>query len=167
MKKHIFYQAIERKNGKFSESYCAMLYDIKTDKISEALHIVFDFNAGDNYGWPYKNLSKEEVDRLYALGQRSFVFSDGEYYELILFDIKFIADEDEESIVSKNKEFQENVKLAKGRKIYDLVEKFVNDNNVSNFDSIYKDDALIPDAEDLVYESCKIIGLKKENIKEI
>jgi hypothetical protein len=101
--RHLFYRRMERKlqpvgndfpgGSTFVGSY-NIHFDVNpSTKMSGLLHQVFNFDAGDVYGWPCDNITKEELDRLYDAGQRAFVLNLG-YKEVILYDIKLITQDE-------------------------------------------------------------------------
>jgi hypothetical protein len=65
----------------------------ENSKVSEILHSIFNFDAGDSYAWPCDNISKEEIDKLWTAGQRAFVLQFG-YKEVIFYDLRIITQEE-------------------------------------------------------------------------
>jgi len=140
MKKHLFYRKMERyidlphiKGTDFGEPEWKMVMDISENaKISELIHSAFNYEAGDSYAWPSDNLSKEEFEKLWSLGQRSFTFLCG-CHEVLIYDIKVITQEEFQEIKYKEKEVKEKLVENKAKKIaeeimynYDVV-SFVDD----------------------------------------
>jgi hypothetical protein len=121
--KHLFYRKIEKnlgafrkiENPKFVDCGWSAFMDVnENSKMSEILHSVFNFDAGDSCTWPCDNISKEEIDKLWSSGQRAFVFQFG-YKEVILYDLRIIT---QKEIV----QFYEDEKTNRANAISKIIE---------------------------------------------
>lgn len=94
---HLFFKIIERKNslpvGKDGDYSLFMDVGEGEEKISEIIHSWINYEEGDSYAWSVKNIEKEEIDKLWNMGQRAFVLNFG-YKETILYDITLITHEE-------------------------------------------------------------------------
>ena len=108
-KHHLFYRIIEKIDGHYQDSYWSVFEDINVDsKLSGILHAIFNYDAGDVYAWPCDNIEKEEVDRLWYSGQRSFVFDFG-YKEAIIYDIRTTTEEEYAVFMEEQKSKRTNL----------------------------------------------------------
>jgi hypothetical protein len=132
--KHLYYRQIEcdksdeTKISSFVDCGYNIFMDVKEPNLSETLHSIFDYEAGDVYAWPCDNIEKEEIDRLYTLGQRSFVLVFG-YKEVIIYDLRYITQS--EYIEFNKKQNANRVNFAND--IMDAVTKEVNDLDVIEY----------------------------------
>jgi hypothetical protein len=115
--KYLFYRKMERrldlphqKGTNFDAPVYSCLSGFKeTTRISEAIHSMFNFEACDVCAWPSSHITKEEVDRLWLHGQRSFSFLQG-CHEVMLYDVRFMSFEE-------YKQFEEELKQTKEKLI--------------------------------------------------
>jgi hypothetical protein len=116
--KHLFYRKIEKNFGTFKKidnpnfvdcGWSGLLNINENSKMSEILHSVFNFDAGDSYAWPCDNISKEEIDKLWASGQRAFVLQFG-YKEVILYDLRIITQEELTQFYKDEKTTRDNIR---------------------------------------------------------
>lgn len=146
---HLFYRTIERNLDKTAEGFVDRRYSVWMDinansKISELLHMAFDYEEGDNYPWPCDNITKEEIDKLWLAGQRAFILMFG-YKEVILYDLKIITQDDYINFMKKEEDVKKTLISKLTKVVHDWsepelnkevleevskdIEKIINENN--------------------------------------
>jgi len=151
--KHLFCRTIERNLNKTEDGFVDNDFSVwaninENSKISELLHMVFDYEAGDTYAWPCDNITKQEIDKLWEEGQRAFVLIMSGYKEIIIYDLKIITQDEYMSFIKKEKETKKDLITKLTEVVNELsepelsesdlqhvskdIEKIINENNQIN-----------------------------------
>ena len=96
-------------------------------KISEIMHSII-FDEGKVIVWPCKNITQEEMDKLWEKGQRAFVL-DFSYKEVIMYDIKFMSDKEWRDFIAKE-DAKKNKKIIQILDIFETCD-FETDSSIS------------------------------------